>query len=628
MSSKRLINTEIDNLSALHDLRKNMQLFCQNQDNQDACNKVLETYNALLDDESLRTKINEAIEECLEKALAVDDFNFYKFKTTSDKEDKNRRSSANKSKTQNKDMSDLCKQIAEEIAFQAGKGKEEFKGLENAEITTAKFANKQLIIEIKDKKQPLTIKFLPYKGKLLSPLNWYNTSQKTGKKNGIMPKSLKLLEDCGEAGYVFQETSKPENLGKKYTPSEYRKFIGIQPNAELTKRQKDMLEFLNTLTLEDQQSLKNAYKLHIVRLKKYKEISDYINETPDKIAILHNPEKLQKMLKDRGIDDFTHDVQRRFVILIQRKETWVDFAKDKEDNSRRFSRYEMMENNFIASKRELFTDALQKDLNNKADVRNLVTKLFSQIKNSAKPALDNELCAEIIARGIFNEAINYNQSAQKFQNMNTLLNEMDINIDFKSLPVVKAPPAEIAGFAEQSKIDRQNFEELKHSAQYIKEDKEFNSFLREQDINKPADASTHHYLALKYNAFVEPELNNNSLLVKTARANLWNYDGHITTHMFDTAGEFLIKDDKGSYSLSNFNVLRNRFNSGEVLEIQAPVLQIKDKKSGEYKDLLSLGEKGNSGFYFSDNSTKPIIKVPPYINDGIGGNSLKKSIEK
>ena len=69
-----------------------------------------------------------------------------------------------------------------------------------------------------------------------------------------------------------------------------------------------------------------------------------------------------------------------------------------------------------------------------------------------------------------------------------------------------------------------------------------------------------------------------------------------------------------------------RFNSGEVLEIQAPVLQIKDKKSGEYKDLLSLGEKGNSGFYFSDNSTKPIIKVPPYINDGIGGNSLKKSI--
>ena len=101
MSSKRLINTEIDNLSALHDLRKNMQLFCQNQDNQDARNKVLETYNALLNDESLRTKINEAIEECLEKALAVDDFNFYKFKTTSDKEDKVRRSSANKSKTQN-----------------------------------------------------------------------------------------------------------------------------------------------------------------------------------------------------------------------------------------------------------------------------------------------------------------------------------------------------------------------------------------------------------------------------------------------------------------------------------------------------------------------------------------------
>ena len=54
MSSKRLINTEIDNLSALHDLRKNMQLFCQNQDNQDACNKVMETYNALLNDEDVK----------------------------------------------------------------------------------------------------------------------------------------------------------------------------------------------------------------------------------------------------------------------------------------------------------------------------------------------------------------------------------------------------------------------------------------------------------------------------------------------------------------------------------------------------------------------------------------------
>lgn len=628
MSSKRLINTEIDNLSALHDLRKNMQLFCQNQDNQDARNKVMETYDALLSDESLRTKINEAIEECIERELAVDDFNFYKFKTTSAEDDKARRSSANKSKTQNAEMSALCKQISEEIAYQAGKGKEEFMGLENAEITTAKFANKQLVIEIKGKKQPLAIKFLMNGGKLLSPLNWSNKIQKTGKKSGITPKSLKLLEGCGEAGYVFQATSKPENLGKKYTPSEYRKFLGLQPNAELTKRQKDMFELLNKLTLEDQQSLKNAYKLHMVRLKKYKEISDYMRETPDKIAILHNPEKLQKMLKDRGIDDFTHDVQRRFVILVQRKETWADFAKDKEDNSRRFSRYEMMENNFIASKRELFTEALQKDLSNKADVRNLVTKLFSQIRNSAKPALDNELCAEIIARGIFNEAVNYSQSAQKFQNMNALLNEMDINIDFKSLPVVKAPSTEIAGFAEQSKIDRQNFEELKRGSQYIKEDKEFNSFLREQGVNKPADASTHHYLALKYNAFVEPELNNNSLLVKTARANLWNYDGHILTHMFDTAGEFLIKDDKGSYSLSNFNVLRNRFNSGEVLEIQAPVLQTKDEKSGEYKDLLSLGENGKSGYYFSDNSTRPIIKVPPYINDGIGGNSLKKSIEK
>lgn len=616
-------NKELEALVLLYNVRANMQSFCQNNDNNDALTGVLSNYNELLDNDLARVKLNEAIKEYIFKQITADDFNFYQFKTSSEKEDKKRRSETKKSKKQNTETATLIKQIREDIAYNALR-KDEFKNLENAEILSISINEDSFCVKIKGHDEPLKYPVKTKNGKYFSLLWHMSTLNPKGPKAGIDNKSYNLIKSCGPEGYILQEAEKPEDLGKRYSPSDYRKLLGLARTEELSDTQKKELEFLNKLTISDQNNFVTALKKRVILLKKNKEISDFVLKTEDKIGLMIEPERLQQLLKKNDLPDFVIDMQQRFVPIIQQdKNLWNNFSKKDEENSQRFSHYEVMQNNLIARNSEIFEDAFNGEFKDKSDVKRNVEKCFSHIRHLSEPALPDGLCAEIAALGIFKEAMKPNTDSKKLEKMNLLLNEFGLNVDFKYLQVTQVPDEAIKGASEQSKIDRQKFEDLKKTGEYSAEEKSFNNELRERGINKVDAASTHHYIALKYNAFVEPELNDNSLLVKTAREHAWNYDGHDMVHLFDTAGEFLIKDENNGYSFADFNRLRNRFNNGEKMEILAPVLQIK-AENGKFNDLLSLGENGKSGHYISDNSTLSIIKTPEYCHSALLKTLTKK----
>ena len=613
-------SNEFEELSSLYEIRAEMNEFCQNENNEYARIGVLSAYEKLLgNNDDLRSKINDAIQEHILKQLTMEDFNYFKYKTSSEADDKKRRSSTNKSKTQNAETALIRKQISEEIAFQTSK-KDEFKKYENAEIVSISVDKDNFNVVFKEFKEPLKLKHYTYKGKHFSSLGRADILASKPQKSGIDNKAYKMIAAKGTEGYVLQELNAPQDLGKRYSPAEYRALWGLKRSTELSPRQKDELEFLNKLNIDDQKAYLIAVGKRKILLALYKEISDYVVDIDDKFALLIEPEKLRDMFEKNQIEDFIGKMQKQFVHYVQKdKAIWGNFSKtdeEKVNQNQRFSRYEILQNNVISRNSELFAEVYNADFENHDDIKKKISDCFSKIRHLSVPELPDGLCAEIMTQGIFKEAMSGSTCTEKLDKMNKILNEFNLNIEFKSLPVSKVPSDEISSAAEQNKIDRQNFEQLKRGKDYLSEDELFAAELKMRGVGEVNTSSTHHYIALKYNAFVEPELNDNAFLVRTAQLNAWNYDGHNTTHLFDTTGEFLIKNERGEYSFSDFNNLRNRFKSGEKMEIQAPILQTFDN-DGVAHDLLALGENGHSGQYISDNSTAQVMRVPDYCRSGI-----------
>ena len=614
MAENPSIKADLQEMAALYSIRANMRDFCQNEDNEFARSDVLKAYEKLIDEE-LHNKITSGLEKYILERLNIGEFNYRKLKTTSAEDDKKLNKETESNKKQNSAVSLIKKQLQEEIAYQASKGREEFQGLENAEIYSVCLQDDMFLVTLNGRESPLKLKHYTYKGKNFSACGYSAVASSKPQKAGIDNKGFKIIAEKGSDGLTLEEVSNSKDLGKKYTPAEYRKLLELERTAKLSDQQEEERAFLNKLTLNDQKTFIIELKKYMVRKKMFKKFIDFVKDTDNKISLLTEPEKLQKILKTLEVEDFTGNLQKQFVHHVQKnKDIWNNFTSNNE-YQQRFSRYEILQNNLISNNSKSFAELYQDD----GDIKQKIKTAFTKIHHLSEPALPEGLCAEIMTLGIFKEGTKEPLSAQKLETMNKLLNEFGLNISFKSLPVVKAPSAEISNASEQTKIDRQAFELLKTSALYNMEDKNFTQELKTKGITKTDSASTHHYIALRYNGFVETELNDNANLVKTARKNAWNYDGHDTTHLFDMAEEFLVKDSDGKISLTDFTRLRNRFNAGEKLEIQAPVLQIKDEK-GKFNDLLALGENGKSGHYISDDKTGQVMSVPEYCRTAITAN--------
>ena len=620
MAENKLIVDKIVTLRLLHTLRSNMQKFALGQTTPQICRALIEGYSLFCQDENLSAKIRTLIASYVETAP----FNPNAFKTTTVKEDKKQQQNVKKSAAQNRAVALLQKQIAEELAYQHSLGKMTDVP-ENAQFESISAHDASFEVKIAGRDDPLVFNIKIYKGKHITALGFRALTDTKYAKQGFDEKTFKLLQGLGEQGFELEKSAKVENLGKKYSSSQYKSFLGLKAQDELSAEQKHELEILNKLAAADQSRFILAVKKRRVEESKHQDFFDALDKEPDLLKLMADREKLSALFARNGLDDCADKIQQDFIcrqIQTDKKSVWNNFVKTAEGNSR-FSYYDILMQNVISEQKEVFQNIC--DFNSPKEMKEKLVSAYQKVKQSATPALSDALCGEILARGIFSSAVNKGTNAGKLKNMNLLLNELGLNIKFISKKVTQAPNMQIETAQQQMKIDREAFEKDKKTKTSQLQDKIFYKKLHDMEIDKADATSKHHYLALKYNAFVAENLNQSKNYVQTARQHPWNFDGHDFTHTFDTAGEFLVVDEKQKYYLTDFNTLRRAFNAGEDLSLQIPILQVKNAQD-RYCDLLALSDKPNEcGVYIStDKTPQSFIHVPEYCSSLFAENKRSR----
>ena len=612
MTEKPLIIDEITTLRLLHDIRAEMQKFSaapvsspQNRE------RLIEAYNALNP-----TQHQEAV-RLIKEQIGQISFNPYSFKTTTKEEDKAQQKAVKKSAAQNKTTALLNKQIVQELEYQHSRGK--MTDVPADAVFESVSVDKEFFrVRVAGREEALLFPVKSRSGKYFSALGAKAVTDPKYAKQGFDNSTFKLLSALGAEGFRLETAAKIENVGKKYSPSAYKTQLGLKSTDNLTAEQQKELDILNGLSAADQAKFIIGVKKRRIELQRHQEFMDKLGQTRDAVALLADSARLKELAATADLPDFSEKVQDAFiknVIQTDKNGIWKHFDKQENDNSR-FSYYQILQNNLISQNTEIFKETFNFD--SAEEIKNKLRSGFQKIRNLATPPLPDALSAEILALGIFQNAVTAGTDTERVQKMNLLLNEFGLNVKFAELPVTKVPAAEIANGIQQIKLSREAFEQDKRTAEYKAQDAIFQNRLKAAGIEGPDAQSTHHYLALKYAPFIDTELNQSSNYVRTARKHPWNPDGHNFTHEYDTAGEFLITDKQGKLTLMDFNRLRKSFNNGSELFILAPVLQIRDPQTGKFRDLLARSETaGQPGIYISDDKTaNSFANIPEYCRSG------------
>lgn len=617
MAGNKIIVDKITTLRLLHNVRNNMQKYAVGQETPQICKNLIEGYSVFSEDKNLSQKVQKLISSHVADIV----FNPYAFKTTSKEEDKKQQKAVKKSAEQNKATALLQKQIIEELKYQQSRGKMTDVS-ENAVFEAVSVNEEAFIVKVCGREEPLKFPVKQNKGKHFSLLGVKALTDKSYAKKGFDEKTFQFLSTLGDKGFTLEVADDVKNVGKKYSPSQYKSYLGVGAKDELSAEQKKELEILNTLSATDQANFIVGVKKRKLEQSKHQEFFDALYQEKNPIKLLADREKLSALFEKAGMPDCAKQIQDEFIkeqVQPNKKDLWNNFTKTQEGNSL-FSNYDILMHNIISENADVFKNIY--DFQSQEEMKTQLKSATQKVKKYGVPLLSNDLTAEILTRGVFNEAMKPNTSVDKLKKMNLLLNEFGLNIRFEMLPVTKAPDMSIASAQQQSKIDRDAFEEDKRTPLSKKQEAAFKKKLQELGIDNPDFVSKHHFLALKYNGFVDTELNQTKNYVETARQHPWNLDGHDMTHIFDTAGEFLVADENQKLRLMDFNALRKAFNSGHNLNLLVPILQVKDE-NGRFVDLLSVsGKEGECGMYISSDKTpNNYISLPEYCLDSGGGRS-------
>lgn len=621
MAENKLIIDKITTLRLLQNVRADMQKYAAGQSTPQVCQGLIEGYSVFCEDENLSAKIYDMI------ASRVADvaFNPYAFKTTSKDEDKKQQKAVKKSAAQNKATALLQKQIAEELQYQQSRGK-----MTDVPVDTA-FENisvneQYFTVKIAGRAEPLQFPVKQNKGKHFSLLGVKALSDKAFAKKGFDEKTFQFLSALGNKGFALETADEVENVGKKYSPSQYKTYLGLGAKDELSAEQKKELEILNSLSAVDQSNFLVGVKKRKLEQSHHQAFFEALQQEKNLLKLLANREKLAALFEKVDMPDCAKEIQDEFIrtqIQPDKENFWNYFNKTQEGNSR-FAYYDILMNNLIVENGDIFKNIY--DFQSPEDMKENLKAASKKVKNLATPLLSNTLTAEILARGIFNFAVMQNTNAEKLKNMDLLLNELGLNVRFDEAQVTKAPDMSITSAQQQAKIDRAAFEDDKRTPLAKMQEKAFKQKLSELEIAEPDATSKHHFHALKYNAFIDEDLNQPENYVQTARQHPWNLDGHQMVHVFDTAGEFLVEDENQKLRLMDFNALRKVHNAGQKLSLLMPVLQVKNSQ-GQFVDLLAVsGKKGECGMYISSDKTpNDYIRLPDYCLDSTGLSGKVKS---
>lgn len=617
----KIIIDEITTLRLLHDTRRNMQKYSQGQKSAPIKKALIEGYSLFADEK----EAGQVAKDILTAQVSEVKFNPYAFKSTTKEEDKAQQKAVKKVSAQNKNTLLLKKQICEEIAYQQSLGKMTDVS-PDAEFCAVGLDKDNFYVKVAGREEPLTFKLFQYKGKFFSSLGRKAVTDSKYAKKGFDNSTYKMLSELENKEFTLQEVEKVANVGKRYLPSVYKGYLGIDKAAELSSEQQKELDILNALTAADQLRFVAGVKQRTKDIQNHQKFFDEVQHLKEPLKLMRDEKALQDLFKRHALPDKAALVQEEFIdsaVKADKANLWNGFTKAQEGNSR-FSDYDILITNLISKNSSVFKEAY--NFENGQDVKTSIKTAFDKVKALSVPPLPNELCAEIVALGIFQQGVFNQPSKDKLAQMNQLLNEFNLNINFLEEPVVKAPDETITSGATQMKIDRNAFEEDKRTPIYNTHKKLFHKQLSKMGVDAVDEESTHHYLALKYNGFVGKRLNSSANYVSTAREHPWNIDGHHMTHQFDTAGEFLVSDDKGALSLMDFNRLRKRFNNGENLTLRIPILQVRNTSNEPFYDLLPnpTSNDGRSGYIACDKNSKEIIAVPTYCLEAQDGRQISK----
>ena len=616
---------DLTTLRILYHMRKNVQKYSQGDKSPENNKLILEAFAVLsVKDDETKEKIDNIILSAIKSRIAKVPFSPLAYKKQETKEDKKAKTQNKNNKKHNAAMDKIKKQIYEEIKI--AKNQEKYKDLPNdPELVSISISDdeRKFLLQIAERDTPVELKLIKYKTKIFSGAGMADFNKGGQPKNGINNSTYKAIIEAGKEGLIFETKEVSEKNNKKYTEAKYKTFLGMPKGNSLSETHKKELEILNSLSsVEEQNAFISGLLEYVNKSKNNKALIEKIEKTEDKLALITDIKTFEKLLADYKADDFGAIVQENFInniVLKDKANIWQHFTQKGAENSEYYSDYEKKLINVISRNNELFENAVKFKSND--EMKQNIKTTFEKIKSLKSPALTDEVCAEIFTLGIFKEGISKNTDDNKIKNMNLILNEFGLNIALHPLSVTKVPDASIKTAAEQLKSDRNNFAESKK--EYSREIREFDDHLKKLGINEPAEKDVHHYFALRYNAFVDQNLNAPSNYVQTAKQNEWNISGRDFTHRFAVSGEFLIKNGNDDFAMMGFNALRKNFESDKNMQIMALTLQTKDD-NGKFSDLLKPANiPGKFGTYISsDKGSGNLISVPEYCKSQANNRNI------
>lgn len=652
---------EIIKLRLLHSLRENMQRYSRGEreismpdgSTQIVANNIIETYFAILKKQKTQEDIFNTDKRLIDYVYNVIKQNSYPFnpqeyKTTKAAEDKARNNDAEKVRKRNILIENIKKAIIAEIEHKNEKDKREGRPIIfsiNDEPISISLSSEKInprsvgYFEIKfaNKEEPLKI-------------NIYTNGKQFGSMYGLSDKGLGndiyngLLKE-GEGEFILTKQSQSSSVGKHYSPAEYKRLSGIKDSKQYGPE----LEVLKSLCASDQEKFLEGLKKRKTFLglkeKLLAEVSKYYDKFKklkkiDTLQDLYKYSNLIKELLEKPLELEVegrppYDVKDKLIssFLPLDNETWGNYSKNHTDEREEHSYYEKLIIHMLNSKNsggKKSCDDICKDIlsSSSENIEQDIYNAFNEIQHIANPMLPRKLTAEILTYGVFQAALS-NPSDENFKRMNKILNEFGLNIKLKQIEITSLPDDSIQKASDQYAIDRAKFADTKKYDCHQKREKEFDNYARQNGVKEIINRETHHYDPLKYNAYVEANLNHESNYVIVGRQHPWNVDAHAMVHLFSTTGEFLIKSETGEFNKQDFNgvkKLKNR-TKDKKLYIISPVLQV--KKNGKFEDLLPVQDaKGNGGFYLSTDHTPDIINIPEYCGSITPPSKTKPSLKK
>ena len=422
-------------------------------------------------------------------------------------------------------------------------------------------------------------------------------------ENFLSPLQLQTLVDNGEMTFatVKQEMVATKPAHKNMTFAQYKKLAGateLLPDIEKEYEIYSNLSFIHQEKFLEEIKIRKEYMdksikvfkglchdaQNVENLKQIADKSFLLNKLSETLSISSKAPILQQVSSvlpsKEAFEKAVSDVLMQIVETdikgeIGQQYIWSNF--NKAEKNPRYSPYEILLDRAVNASPTIRSEIFH--FNNKQQMQQNIAEALSEIKSQNKGflPLPNSLAAEILCIGVFNIGMQRAQTAEDLTKMNEILNELGLNIRFEERKITKIPPQATSN--ECLAAERVAFRE---DAAHKSLTDAFDKSLVQKFGALPHKKEVHHFIPLRYNGFIDEELNKGTNYVAVATQHDYNLDLHGLGHTFDTPSNSLVKDENGDISSMIYSKMQKE-GVGKTLMI--PILQLKTDNG--FEDVLS-----------------------------------------